>query len=181
MDSCDFLVQIFYSCSLTLGQSLDYSIQFILINPTVHLSHIPQYTTLEQKCAYFCSNVGYRAGVLWDLWDGPIMDKVILKDTIKIHWPLKSTDTQTQQCMNVMHNSLGWTAHNMYNDTTNYCQTSNISAPNPKTQMFLVPSCSCLCPIHWTQVLSQEWRCSWSSADRRSSNYIWVISKFIAY
>ena len=22
---------------------------------------------------------------------------------------------------------------------------------------------SCLCPIHWSQVLSQEWRCSWST------------------
>ena len=37
------------------------------------------------------------------------------------------------------------------------------------------------CPIYWSQVLSQEWRCSWSSADRWCSNYIWVISKFIAY
>ena len=31
--------------------------------------------------------------------------------------------------------------------------------------MFLVSSCSCLCPIQWSQVLSREWRCSWSSAD----------------
>ena len=52
---------------------------------------------------------------------------------------------------------------------------------NPKFLMFLVSSCSCLCPIHWSQVLSQEWKCSWSSADRRCSNYIWVINKFIAY
>ena len=37
------------------------------------------------------------------------------------------------------------------------------------------------CPIHWSQVLSWEWRCSWSSADRRCSNYIWVINNFIAY
>ena len=29
-----------------------------------------------------------------------------------------------------------------------------------------VSSCNCLCPIHWSQVLSREWRCSWSSADR---------------
>ena len=43
--------------------------------------------------------------------------------------------------------------------------------------MFLVSSCSCLCPIQW----SREWRCSWSSADRRCSNYIWVINNFIAY
>ena len=29
--------------------------------------------------------------------------------------------------------------------------------------------------------LSRSWRCSWSSADRRCSNYIWVIDNFIAY
>ena len=27
----------------------------------------------------------------------------------------------------------------------------------------------------------EQWRCSWSSADRRCSNYIWVINNFIAY
>ena len=47
--------------------------------------------------------------------------------------------------------------------------------------MLLVSSCSCLCPIHWSQVLSWQWRCSWSSADRRCSNYIWVINNFSAY
>ena len=47
--------------------------------------------------------------------------------------------------------------------------------------MFLVCSWCGLCPIHWSQVLSWEWRCSWSSADRRCSNYIWVINNFIAY
>ena len=46
--------------------------------------------------------------------------------------------------------------------------------------MILISSCSCLCPNHWSQVLSREWRCSWSSADRRCSNYIWVISNFNA-
>ena len=30
-------------------------------------------------------------------------------------------------------------------------------------------------------MLSREWRCSWSNADRRCSNYIWVIDNFIAY
>ena len=30
-------------------------------------------------------------------------------------------------------------------------------------------------------MLSREWRCSWSSADRRCSNYIWVINNLIAY
>ena len=36
------------------------------------------------------------------------------------------------------------------------------------------------CPIYWSQVLSREWRCSWSSADKRCSNYIWMINNFIA-
>ena len=47
--------------------------------------------------------------------------------------------------------------------------------------MILISSCICLCPIYWIQVLSREWRCSWSSADRRCSNYIWVINNLIAY
>ena len=47
--------------------------------------------------------------------------------------------------------------------------------------MFLVLSCSCLCPSHWSQVLIREWRCCWSNADRRCSKYIWVINKFSAY
>ena len=46
--------------------------------------------------------------------------------------------------------------------------------------MLLVSSCSCLYPIRWSQVLSWEWRWSWSSADRRCSNYIWVINNLIA-
>ena len=33
----------------------------------------------------------------------------------------------------------------------------------------------------WALSLSREWRCSWSGADRRCSNYIWVINNFIAY
>ena len=41
--------------------------------------------------------------------------------------------------------------------------------------------CICLFPIHWSQVIRREWRCSWSSADRRCSNYTWVINNFIAY
>ena len=47
--------------------------------------------------------------------------------------------------------------------------------------MILVSSCCYLCQIHWSQVLSRERRCGWSSADRRCSNYIWVINNLIAY
>ena len=45
----------------------------------------------------------------------------------------------------------------------------------------IVLSCGCLCRIPWRQMLSRECRCSWSSADRRRSNYIWGIENFIAY
>ena len=47
--------------------------------------------------------------------------------------------------------------------------------------MILVSSCSCLCAVYWSQVISRVWRCSWSSADRRCSNYVWVINNFIVY
>ena len=59
-----------------------------------------------------------------------------------------------------------------------YCQISNIR--HIQTQILLVSSCSCFWPIHWSQVLGREWRCSWSSADRRCSKYNWMISKIIA-
>ena len=58
-----------------------------------------------------------------------------------------------------------------------YRQTSNIS--HTKSENFNVSHL--VWPIQWSQVLSWEWRCSWSSADRRCSNYIWVIDNFIAY
>ena len=38
--------------------------------------------------------------------------------------------------------------------------------------------CSCIRAIYWSQMLRGERRCSWSSADRRCSNYIWVVNKF---
>ena len=55
-----------------------------------------------------------------------------------------------------------------------YRQTSIVRPPNPETSMPLFSSCNYLCAIHWTDVLSWEWRCSWSSADKRcSTTYEW--------
>ena len=54
------------------------------------------------------------------------------------------------------------------------------AAPNISTWMGLVSACSCLCAIYWSQVFSGELICSWGSADRRCSNYIWVISNGIS-
>ena len=47
--------------------------------------------------------------------------------------------------------------------------------------MLLESACSCLCATYWSQVLIGEWRCSWSSGDRRCSNYIWLINNSIAF
>ena len=60
-------------------------------------------------------------------------------------------------------------------------QSSNIrptKSPNFNVSRFVF---SCLGAIYWSQVLSSERRCRWSSANRRCSNYIWVIRKFITY
>ena len=57
-----------------------------------------------------------------------------------------------------------------------YRQASTISCTEFQN---LNASCSCPCPIHWSQVLSLEWRCSQSTTGRRCSNYIWVINSFI--
>ena len=62
-----------------------------------------------------------------------------------------------------------------------YRKTSNIRRTNQKASMILISSWSRFWPILWSQVLSREWRCCWSSADRRCSNYIWVIDNLIAY
>ena len=61
-----------------------------------------------------------------------------------------------------------------------YRKISNIKRIKSQNLKTLISFCNCLCPIHWSQLLSREWRCSWSSADRRCSNYIWVINSFIA-
>ena len=63
-------------------------------------------------------------------------------------------------------------------DRFHCCQTSNISST--KSQNLNVSHFVLQFSIRWSQVLSREWRCNWSSADRRCSNYIWVINNFIA-
>ena len=61
-----------------------------------------------------------------------------------------------------------------------HCKTSGISRTKSQN---LNGSCIPLqlSSLHWSQVLIWEWRCSWSSADRRCSNYIWVTNNLIAY
>ena len=55
----------------------------------------------------------------------------------------------------------------------------------PQNKMFLVLLCSCLCSIHWSQVLNREWRCNWSSASAAPSTSEWstilLPTKGVAY
>ena len=70
---------------------------------------------------------------------------------------------------------LGLSAHSVYR------QASNIGCIKSQNRNISRIILQLPCPIHWCQVLSREWRCNWSSADRRCSNYIWVIHIFVAY
>ena len=54
------------------------------------------------------------------------------------------------------------------------------NAPNPNLKWFSSRLTLAL-PNPLKPGVSQEWRCSWSSADRRCCNYIWVINNFIVY
>ena len=63
-----------------------------------------------------------------------------------------------------------------------YRKTSNIR--RTKSQNLNVSRLGLQLSSHNTlkpSVCNGEWRCSWRSADRRCSNYIWVINNFIAY
>ena len=58
---------------------------------------------------------------------------------------------------------------------SSYRQTSNIRCIKSQNVNVSHLVCSCFWSVHWSQVSSGGWRCSWSSADRRCSNYIWLI------
>ena len=61
-----------------------------------------------------------------------------------------------------------------------YCKISNISCTKFQNSNVSLLGLQLSLFNILKQVLSGEWRCSWSSADRRCSNYIWVINNFIA-
>ena len=64
----------------------------------------------------------------------------------------------------------------------NYCQTSNISrTKSPKPKCFSSSLAFVFAQSVEARWSGREWRYSWSSADRRCSNYIWVTNIFIAF
>ena len=65
--------------------------------------------------------------------------------------------------------------NNTYRKISNTRRTKS-----PNLNASRLSSCSYICPIQWSQVLSREWRSCRGSADRRCSNYIWVMDNIIA-
>ena len=53
----------------------------------------------------------------------------------------------------------------------NYRDTCYIGRTISKTQMILVSSYNCLCPLHWSHVLSRKWRCSRSKSAPTTSDW----------
>ena len=78
------------------------------------------------------------------------------------------------------HNALRWMPWDLTDDKSTYRQISNIERTKSQTSNVSCLVLQLFCTSHWSQVLSREWKCSWSSADRRCSNYIWVVNNFIA-
>ena len=70
-----------------------------------------------------------------------------------------------------------------YTDTSNtlYRQTANINCAKPQNLNVsrLVLQLSLPNQLKSSRVSSGEWRCCWSSAARRCSNYIWVINNIL--
>ena len=62
-----------------------------------------------------------------------------------------------------------------------YRKASSINRTKYQHLIFPVSSCNCICPIDLSQVLSRQWRCSWSRVERRCCNYILVINNYITY
>ena len=72
-----------------------------------------------------------------------------------------------------------WMLYHTMSIRCDYCKIFNIR--HNKSQTLNVSQLGLQLSLHNSQVFSGEWRCSWSSAERRCSNYIWVINNFIAY
>ena len=90
------------------------------------------------------------------------------------YWPC------SRPCRDRPHSEHNWAISSYTADAiSDHRQISNIR--RTKSQTLNVSRLVLQLALYWRQVLGQIWRCSWSSADRRCSNYIWVITNFIVY
>ena len=119
-------------------------------------------------------------------FDGQDITKV-RESTEKRKWPRTHfTKGLTRSCLKTCKNEFSFILLvKMIQPDPQFCiyrQTSNIRpTKSPKLKWFSSRLAVVFAKSIEAYVLSLEWRCSWSSADRRCSNYIWVINNFIAY
>ena len=136
---------------------------------------------------------GTNMGPTWVLSapDGPHVGpmKLAIREVPLFHQPqIKKLDALKHESLfmawsfgNALLMHWRYHSHGLSHWIYDYHKTSNISCTKIPNLKWFPSCCTCLCPIHWSHVLSREWRCSWSSADRRCSNYIWVVNKSIPY
>ena len=93
-------------------------------NPIMHLSHIPQYTTLEQKCAHFCSKVVYCG-----MWDRCIfylifMPQIVLyflrsTSVVSFHIDIVLTLSIESVCLANLNIDRGWLIYSAIHESCN--------------------------------------------------------------
>ena len=149
--------------SVTVGAQLLWSGRYGCNNGRYGCTIVMSYIEINKAVSQWLLTFNLCVSVTWPL-------------TCAFHIPCthtpESIDMHRGMCDNILKHAPG--SHHIVKSLIKV-------APNPKNWIFFVSSCSCLCAIYWSQVLIWEWRCSWSSANRRCSNYIWVINNFIAY
>ena len=131
-------------------------------SPSTHIPFVP--------CQ---SGIPFLSKDFFKIWPWKSRVKVMGEVTVQSHNVCLTSYRLTSLLFHVNRASHSWVT------TFSYRKISNIR--RPKSQDSNVSPLSLQFSIHWSQVLSGEWRCSWSSADRRCSNYIWVINNLIAY
>ena len=171
------ILQVIYKCDILLPSSdnCPATVHFCHLFPRFLMQGMRSFTQDHKSwvvvtvCALYFIGMPYRYKHVHV--NGPARNKA----SIHFYWANLIFSTALSAQSNPV---ITWSK---FTPIVTYHRTSNISHTKSQNLMFLVLSCSCLCPIHWSQGLSREWRCSWSSADRRCSNYIWVINNLIAY
>ena len=107
---------------------------------------------------------GFVSRSLWQFFIHKLKCYVLIYEACKIH--VNHQNTYMGDLMDTFKSKiLNQRKQLVQTNYMNYYKTSSISRTKS----------------HNLNVLSWEWRCSWSSADRRCSNCIWVINNFIAY
>ena len=89
----------------------------------------------------------------------------------------------TSWCLATKHPKVVYTSYLLWGLTLHktqmfvyYCKISNIRCIK---SLKCFSSCSCLCAIYWSQLLSREWRCSWSTSPKHHQAICTISSSYV--